>query len=285
MTPEQLPKVILGTAQLSSPYGITNLSTIEKTPPTVYSFLQQAKHLGISTIDTAPAYGAAESLIGKSGLGFRVHTKLDKNLTSEESLKASLSALNVDLIDLLYVHDIDSFRSNPELVSDSLTTLLGDQVMNIGVSLYDTEELELVLKFPAITHIQFPSNLLDQRFSGDIFKRIQSYGLKCIVRSVFLQGALLADPYELPNRIKHLSPYLIALRRELISRDISPLEGCLALACNNKALEGLIIGAQDEAELGLIMEAWDRVRITPPDLEWLSKLQLPPLSAVDPRRW
>ena len=104
MTPEQLPKVILGTAQLSSPYGITNLSTIEKTPPTVYSFLQQAKHLGISTIDTAPAYGAAESLIGKSGLGFRVHTKLDKNLTSEESLKASLSALNVDLIDLLYVH-------------------------------------------------------------------------------------------------------------------------------------------------------------------------------------
>ena len=102
---------------------------------------------------------------------------------------------------------------------------------------------------------------------------------------MFLQGALLADPYELPNRIKHLSPYLVALRRELISRDISPLEGCLALACRNKALDGLIIGAQNEAELGLIMEAWDRVRITPPDVEWLSNLQLPPLSAVDPRRW
>jgi aryl-alcohol dehydrogenase-like predicted oxidoreductase len=151
--------------------------------------------------------------------------------------------------------------------------------------LYDTEELELVLKFPAITHIQLPMNLLDLRFSGDMLKRIQSYGLKCIVRSVFLQGALLADPYDLPNRIEHLSPYLIALRHELISRGISPLEGCLALVCNSNALDGLIIGAQDEAELKLIMEAWDRVRIFPPDLGWLPKFQLLPQSAIDPRRW
>ena len=285
MVPEQLPKVILGTAQLSSPYGITNLSTIEKSPQAVHSFLQQARRLGISTLDTAPAYGAAESLIGTSKLNFQVHTKLDKALRPEESLKASLAALNVDSIDLLYVHDIDSFRANPELISDSLTRLLGNHVMNIGVSLYDAEELELVLEFPAITHIQLPMNLLDQRFTGDVLKRLQSRGLKCIVRSVFLQGALLIDPYELPNRIKHLSPYLVALRHELISRGISPLEGCLALAGNNKLLDGVIIGAQDEAELSLIMEAWDRVRNTPPDLEWLPKLQLPPQSAVDPRRW
>jgi aryl-alcohol dehydrogenase-like predicted oxidoreductase len=285
MAPEQFPKVILGTAQLSSPYGITNFSTSEKSPQAVLSFLRQAQQLGISTIDTAPAYGAAESLIGMSKLGFQVHTKLDKTLAPEESLKASLAALNVDLIDLLYVHDIDSFKSNPGLISESLTRLLGDRVANVGVSLYDTEELELVLKFPAITHIQLPMNLLDLRFSGDMLKRIQSYGLKCIVRSVFLQGALLADPYDLPNRIEHLSPYLIALRHELISRGISPLEGCLALVCNSNALDGLIIGAQDEAELNLIMEAWDRVRIFPPDLGWLPKFQLLPQSAIDPRRW
>ena len=61
MVPEQLPKVILGTAQLSSPYGVTNISTSEKSPQAVHSFLLQAKRLGISTLDTAPAYGAAES--------------------------------------------------------------------------------------------------------------------------------------------------------------------------------------------------------------------------------
>ncbi len=50
-------------------------------------------------------------------------------------------------------------------------------------------------------------------------------------------------------------------------------------------LDGVIIGAQDEAEISLIMGAWGRVRNAPPDLEWLSKRQRPPQSAVDPRRW
>jgi len=50
-------------------------------------------------------------------------------------------------------------------------------------------------------------------------------------------------------------------------------------------LDDVIIGAQDEDELSRIMKAWDRVRNVPPDLEWLSKMQSPPQSAVDPRRW
>ena len=50
-------------------------------------------------------------------------------------------------------------------------------------------------------------------------------------------------------------------------------------------LEGVIVGAQNEHELRLIMKAWERVQNAPPDLEWLSEFQLPPASAVDPRRW
>ena len=153
------------------------------------------------------------------------------------------------------------------------------------MSIYELEDLELALKFPVITHVQLPMNLLDQRFTGVVTEQIQSQGLKCIVRSVFLQGALLVDPEKLPDRIRHLRPFLMSLRQELDARDISPLEGCLALVRNNTALEGVILGAQNEEELRLIMEAWECVQNTPPDLDWLSELQIPPALAVDPRRW
>ena len=285
MSSQQSPKVILGTAQLSSPYGVTNLSGVEKSSEEARSYLQEAKRLGISILDTAPAYGAAESLIGSSNLQFEIHTKLEKNSNPVTSLKASLTKMKIDKIDILYVHDIDEFNLHPKKTSDDLTGLLGDHVKNVGVSLYDITDLELVLKFPAVTHVQVPMNLLDRKFDGDVLKRLRSYGLSCIVRSVFLQGALLTDPEKLPEGIKHLYPFLKSVRHELNLRGVSPLEGCLALVCNNAALDGIILGAQNEYELQQIMRAWECVQNAPPDLEWLSELQLPPALAVDPRRW
>jgi|694.fasta_scaffold109500_3 aryl-alcohol dehydrogenase-like predicted oxidoreductase len=285
MISQKLPNVILGTAQLSSPYGVTNLSGEQKSPEEAHFYLREAKRLGISVLDTAPAYGSAESLIGTSKLQFKIHTKLEKDIDPVFSLQSSLARMGTESIDLLYVHDIEAFRLQPETVSDSLSNLLGVHVKNIGVSLYDIEDLELVLKFPSITHVQLPMNLLDQRFGGKVLRNIQSSGVKCIVRSVFLQGVLLIDPEKLPGRVGHLYPFLKSLRHELTSRDISPLEGCLALVCNNTAIDGVILGAQNEDELRLVMGAWERVRTTPPDLAWLSEIHSPTPSAVDPRLW
>jgi aryl-alcohol dehydrogenase-like predicted oxidoreductase len=285
MISHQLPKVILGTAQLSSTYGITNLSGVEKTVEETHLYLREAKRLGVSILDTAPAYGSAESLIGSSRLQFEIHTKLEKDKSPDFSLQASLARLGVESIDLLYVHDMEAFRLQPEVIMDSLSNLLGVHVKNIGVSIYEIEDLELVLKYPSITHVQLPMNLLDQRFGKSVLQNIQSAGVKGIVRSVFLQGVLLVDPEKLPQRVGHLYPFLKSLRQELITREISPLEGCLALVCNNPAIDGVILGAQNDEELRLIMGAWEHVRTTPPDLGWLSEIQLPPALAVDPRRW
>jgi aryl-alcohol dehydrogenase-like predicted oxidoreductase len=285
MISQKLPNVILGTAQLSSPYGVTNFSGVQKSPEEAHFYLREAKRLGISILDTAPAYGSAESLIGTSKLQFKIHTKLEKNIDPVFSLQSSLARMGTESIDLLYVHDIEAFRLQPETVADSLSNLLGVHVKNIGVSLYDIQDLELVLRFPSITHVQLPMNILDQRFDRKVLRNIQSSGVKCIVRSVFLQGVLLIDPEKLPERVGHLYPFLKSLRHELTLRDISPLEGCLALVCNNAAIDGVILGAQNEDELRLVMRAWERVRTSPPDLEWLSEIHLPTPSAVDPRLW
>jgi len=285
MAPTQFPSVILGTAQLTSSYGVTSTSHGEKSAEEAHSLLNCANSHQIGIVDTAPAYGDAETLIGASEIDFGIHTKLSKHLPPEDSLSNSLQRLQVENIDLLYAHDIDAFKNNPKFVSESLLKLRDGRVKNIGVSLYDLDDLNLVLQFPEISHIQVPMSLLDQRFTGKILKLIHENGIKCIVRSVFLQGSLLADPEELPKKIQHLFPFLKALRNELILRDISPLEGCLAFVGYQGGLDGVIIGAQNVNELGMIMQAWERVQSLQIDLEWLRDWSVPPAIAVDPRQW
>lgn len=285
MASNQFPNVILGTAQLSSSYGVTSTSHGEKTTEEAHSLLHCADSHQVGIVDTAPAYGDAELLIGTSKIDFEIHTKLDKQLLPEDSLRKSLQKLRVNTIDLLYAHDIDAFKKNPKIVSESLVQLLDHRVKNIGVSLYDLDDLNLVMQFPEISHVQVPMSLLDQRFTGKTLKLIHENGIKCIVRSVFLQGALLADPEKLPPKIQHLYPFLRSLRNEFISRNISPLEGCLALVGSQEGLNGLIIGAQNVDELSMIMRAWERVQKIQISLEWLQDWSLPPAIAVDPRQW
>ena len=285
MTYQKFPNMILGTAQLSMPYGVTNYSLEEKSVEEAYSILRCAKTHQIEVVDTAPAYGNSEELIGSSAIHFNIHSKLDKSIHPEESLKNSLKRLRVEEIELLYAHDIDAFRANPKLITQSLLKLRDERVRNIGVSLYDLDDLELVLEFPEISHIQVPMNLLDQRFAGDTLRRIHEHGLKCIVRSAFLQGSLLAEPEELPKKIHHLYPFLRSLRNELNLRNIPPLEGCLAFVGYHNDLNGLIIGAQNVDELTMVMKAWDLVQSLRFDLEWLREWPLPPAAAVDPRQW
>ncbi len=143
------------------PDGVTNLSSTEKAPEEAHFYLPEAKHLSISIFDTAPAYGSAEFLIGSSKLQFEIHTKLEKDMNLYCSLWALLARLVTESIDPLYVHDIEAFRLQLEAITVFLSYLLVVHIKVIGVCVYEIEDLELLLKYPSMTHVQLPMNLLD----------------------------------------------------------------------------------------------------------------------------
>ena len=59
----QVPQLCLGTVQFGLPYGITN-QTGQVPEKEVRSILALAASSGISLLDTAQAYGNAESVLG-----------------------------------------------------------------------------------------------------------------------------------------------------------------------------------------------------------------------------
>ena len=71
------PKIVLGTAQFGMDYGITNSEGKVKDKE-ISNILKLAESKGINYLDTAPAYGDAENIIGKHLLKYKTFNIISK---------------------------------------------------------------------------------------------------------------------------------------------------------------------------------------------------------------
>lgn len=274
--------LILGTAQLATDYGVTRGSQPVKSRIEATEFLQFAQAEGIEDVDTAPAYGDAEFIIGETPISFRLHTKVEKGFRCVDSLLRSQARLKSKHIDVLYVHDVDEFRRRPREIDSELEVCLDHGVARVGVSLYSPDEIELILQCRNVNVVQIPLNVLDQRFVPHI-PRLVDAGVSCIARSVFLQGTLLQNFHELPQRVQHLSSPIQQFQNICQRDGISFLAGALGWVRSIRDVQGVIIGAQNTVELKSIIDAWNGEGL-PTSLN-PDQIELPDEVSVDPRKW
>lgn len=208
-------KISIGTAQFGMKYGITN-STGQTGSEQVSSILNFAKLNKIEKIDTAPAYGNAEEILGQNKIDqFKVVSKF-----MPESLMGSIeNQLNKTLIDLQLekIHGYIAHRPQDLLINKDvwpkLIKLKEDGKINkIGVSLNFPSELENLISAGFIPEIvQAPFNYFDQRFR-ELFIELKKNGCEVQTRSTFLQGVLLSKPDSLPDYFNEIKEELIILR-------------------------------------------------------------------------
>ena len=270
-------ELVLGTAQLDREYGITAQRGRAKRAA-AFALLDTAWELGVRTLDTAPAYGEAESIIGECPHPFAIHTKVERDADAVGSLTRSLQRLRRTSVDVLYVHDVDALRADAGQVLDDLTAAIDAGA--VGVSAYDADDLHLARSNLAVSVVQVPGNVLDRRFLDG-----SNTGLRTFVRSAFLQGTLLADPEDLPPPVRHLEPFVHSFRTACTTSDIEPRVACLAWVRRAPDVEGVLVGAQDTNELQSIVTAWNAAADPTIDLAPLIELRLPKASEIDPRRW
>lgn len=200
----------LGAAQLGSAYGIANRTgTLDDRG--VSELLAHAVDAGITSIDTASAYGNSEERIGallpaNAHDRVRIITKLDVLTELPREALAPVVAKAVDA---------SVFRSLHRLRRRHLDTLLlhrwshrGDWdgavwsrllelkraglIATLGASVSTPEEAQAALADPDVGHLQCPVNLLDARWRNVSFlEAVQARDDVVIhARSVLLQGML-----------------------------------------------------------------------------------------------
>jgi aryl-alcohol dehydrogenase-like predicted oxidoreductase len=281
----------LGGAQFGLDYGISNrrgripFSEVER-------ILTRAAEAGVWTIDTAPAYGDSEDVVGRI-LGddprWRVITKTadlsgleDAARCLSDGLSRSLERLQRSSIDTLLFHRVTDLDRNDaeELLEAAEELKRVGLTRRLGVSVYESADLDVVLRRGSWDVVQVPLSIVDQRLikSGHL-ARLARAGIEVHVRSVFLQGLLLCPPEDLPDFAAPFASALSRLRERSRGLGISPLELCLASVRRLPEVSLCLIGLSGLGDLEQALAA----RL--PDLPDLADLALDQPDLVDPRRW
>ena len=268
----------LGTAQFGLDYGVTNRGG---KPPdaTVAEILADAMGYRLGIIDTAPTYGDAELRLGsflpKNHQCLIVTKTASKRETDyfakddavyvRDMFYTSLRNLRCDTVYGLLVHlGKDVLLPGGERLIETLVSLRKKgYVRKIGVSVYDADELDEILKIFKPEIVQLPLSVADQRLlqSGHL-KKLKELGIEIHIRSIFLQGVLLANPASLPAFMVKYATKIQKIKTAYPGA--TSLEVCLAFTRQIPELDCVVVGAST-------LEEWRNIRQT---FELQQKLQL-----------
>ncbi len=284
-------KIALGTVQFGLPYGITNRSG-QVQHAEVKAILDLASASGIDMLDTAIAYGESEHCLGQIGIdGWRIVTKLpavpdaihDVADWVEAQVAGSLSRLKADRLYGLLLHCPDQLIGpNGDALYRALASLKKrDKVEKIGISVYDPEQLDLLWPKFRFDLVQAPFNIIDRRLAASGWlARLHDDGAEVHIRSIFLQGLLLAQKTKWPayfDRWKSLRGQWFNWLKE---NTLSSLQGCLGLALSKPEIDLIVVGVESAKQLQEILAATRAAPVVPPET-----LASEDLDLINPARW
>jgi len=282
-------RIVLGGAQLGLPYGILNggetLSREE-----VARILDTAFGHGIDSIDTAIAYGQSESIIGETAQNrFKVISKLPPIPSSVSNVSewvhtqvdASLSRLKCTSLDALLLHrpqDLTGIHG-AELY-DAISCLKIEKIIHrFGVSIYEPDELANIIEKFEIDIVQAPFNVFDRRILG-VINQLAALNIELHVRSVFLQGVLIAGPAGRPQRFESWSEHFALFDEWVRSTGMSAMSCCLGFALQQPGVAKLVIGATSAESLAEIIASVPSAHVDVP-----AHLRSSIEKLIDPRVW
>ncbi|MCH7372397.1 MULTISPECIES: aldo/keto reductase [Aeromonas] len=246
-------RLALGTVQFGLDYGISNRAG-QVGDDALDDILTLARQLGIDTLDTAQAYGNAESRLGsRHSADFLLVDKLAPGILASEvaaSVDNSLRQLARPRLDGLLLHRGQD--TSPALFERLMDLQRQGKVGKLGVSVYSPDELDLWLsQGNPLQLVQLPANLLDQRFlrSGWL-NRLQDMGCEIHVRSLFLQGLLLMQPAMRPAYFQSFAEPLARL--DNWHPHLSPLVKALSLTAALPQVSRFVVGVCHAYELAAI---------------------------------
>ena len=284
-------KIILGSANFDQKYGI-NKNFIKKSE--IKKLFNLASKNKIKIVDTSPLYNNSEKLIGSiNNNRFKIISKIPKEPQNirkknikkwlEKSVMTSLKNLKIEKFECLLLHNSDSLLSkNGSEIYKSMKFMKTNAFTNkIGISIYDFNRLEIILKKFKFDLIQAPFSIFDQRLiKSGWLKKLKKKKIEVHARSIFLQGILLKKYQKLPPIMKKLDKYWIIWDRWLKKNKLSPLQACLSYVFNQRQLDGIVVGYDNKDQLNQILKLNKKKNKFP-----APNLKIKNIKLIDPRRW
>ncbi len=216
----------LGTVSLGIDYGIRAPGSFGRpSEDNAIELVRAAVAGGITFIDTSPAYGDAERIVGRAvvdHVDVIVATKVAPAAIQaadpggiEASLHSSLRALGRDVLDVVQVPNATRAMIEEGRVTRALAKAKDAGLVRVlGATVYDEPAALAVIGSREYGVLQVAFDVLDQRMR-QVIPKADAEGIGVVVRSAFLKGALTWKAQHLPEALASLRRAAERARDEL----------------------------------------------------------------------
>ena len=290
MPESDVARLVLGTAALGLPYGLAEAGSAAPTllpEPEACAFLSAAFEAGLTTFDTAPAYGDAEARLGLAlGGGGRgrghVWTKVGRE--GLRSVRASLARLQREHVELVSWHNWTRPLAEDLEFRDAWDALRGHPAIGaLGATTYGEDDAEAAVQSGLFDVVQVEWNLLRQ----GVLRRLRSAPgrVRVAVRSVWLQGVLTPRARALPAYLRALEPSVREATRRARDWGLDLEALALRAALDQPGVHHVVVGLDRADQLAAALRAARRPALTPDQMKTLAALDRGDDPLTDPRTW
>lgn len=283
-------KFVIGTAQIKKSYGILGnhlkLSEAKK--------IFKTKRKNIDYVDTAPTYGVSENYLGKNlNKNIKIITKLDKlrskkknNICKEIERKIikSFNKFNRTIYCVLFHNEDDANWLKEKLVRNKLKEMIKNKyIKKIGISCYQYKNIQNYCKLFKFDIFQIPLNALNiSEKKIEYLKKLKKrYGFKIHARSIFLQGVLLINSENIPNKLKKLKKKLIIIKKKIELKNVETYNYLISIIDNLKLVDCAVIGIKNYNEFVNLIN-YKKIKLTKNEIY---RFRLKQSKILDPRNW
>jgi len=263
-------RLVLGTAQLGYPYGIAN-KVGQPSITAATDIVRECWERGIRVFDTAQGYGDSERILGQilNNLGIsqdaiiisKIYPNIDHcEFTSmSNALDQSLRIFGVGSLYGMMLHRENMLSLWHKGLADVLNRFVSSgKVQNIGISVYSPEMAVEALQTEGIGMVQIPTNILDRRFeNAGVFDLAGRENKEIYIRSVFLQGLLLMNACDIPEKMA--SAKLEIEKLELLSKEYGLTKQEITLGyVKSIGNAHVLFGAETRQQVKENVSAWEK---------------------------
>lgn len=301
-----LSPLTLGTVQLGMTYGIANKSGMPD-ETTAFEILREALEGGVTSWDTAHAYGHSERILGRffenrpkqtivsklriEGEGSWSPLEVEKQIIDQT--ERILTDLKIDRLPALLLHNPDQLVRYGKTVTETFKRLCKEGYTDYtGVSFGANTDEQFRTIWETVSDdvyqvVQIPINVLDHRLihNGGL-NRLQESGKVVFARSIFMQGLLFLQDHELPPHLR-LAAEPLSIVRDIAAKAGMTIEQlAISFVRDLEAVDSLVIGMETVEQLRIAL-----AQITGPPLtesiraECVERLRMVPEQVVNTLMW
>ena len=202
------------------------------------------------------------------------------------SIEASLTALQLETIDLMQIHNV----THAILRNDEVWRALEDarkagKIRFLGGSSYGEEVPLAALGNDDIKSLQVPFNVLDRRVLPRVFPGAVRKQVGILVRSAFLRGVLTSQVNSVPERLAPVRDAALRVFAQARHTVQSLSEMALRFCLSFNEVSSVIIGVRSVQELESNVADAEKGALPPEQVEQLCQVSVQDERLLDTKNW